>query len=334
MLVSHASLAATTALAFGLSLAAPTALSQEAGTGEPTVFRSLARGDEFPSLELRDLSGTQSPFEPTTDSHQVVAFLRLDQEGSRLLFEDLVELAADPEGPQPLVSIVDTRQGDWESRAKGLPSRLTVRVADGAVAERLGLIVLPSVALIDPNGQLARAYVLYDPELTKRIRSDLEALAGDGQELPDEELLRKRHFDELERNAAALEGIGQLDEALILRHQQLSLGIHPQRVLARIGKTHFLLGEWDDATDFLGRSLELEETPSAKTWLGRSLARVGRHDEAREILQDVLPLTPQKAIVHRELAAIHRQRGDVTLALEHIRQALDLVRPPSRSAGP
>lgn len=293
-----------------------------AGDDEPTVFRRIALGGAFPRVALRDLAGLESALEPQLGAPQVVAFLRLDQEDSRLLLADLVSLGADREGPQPIVSIIGMHGGDWASHAKGLPRRVTIRLADESIAEQLGLIVLPSLALIDARGRLSRAYVLYDTELTRRLRADLEFLAGGGDESSSEAQLLQRRFDELQRNAAALEGRGRLDEALELSHQLLVLGLSRGRVLADRGRTYFLLGDMEAATIDLRESLELEDMVSVRTWLGRALARSGRHDEALTMLQGVLELTPQKAVVHRELARIFKQRGDIDLALEQIKKAI------------
>ena len=50
----------------------------------------------------------------------------------------------------------------------------------------------------------------------------------------------------------------------------------------------------------------------------------GRLDEARTAYQQALAASPDSAFLYRELAGVERRAGEVTLAIEHLRRAIDL----------
>ncbi|HSA58894.1 MAG TPA: transglycosylase SLT domain-containing protein [bacterium] len=58
--------------------------------------------------------------------------------------------------------------------------------------------------------------------------------------------------------------------------------------LERMGWCHFRLEQYEAAVDRFDDALALEETPRSLYWKGRSLERLGRNDEAEEVLHQVV----------------------------------------------
>jgi len=308
------------------------------GPKEPSVFRAVARDGPFPELRLLDLAGQEVTLAPAAETPSVLAFLRADQEDSHRLLDDLERLALDDGAPAARFVVVGMRasqRATWAERLRVLPRRITFLfdgVDGGTTSERLGVIVLPSVALLSAEGNLHRAHVLYDPQLLQIVRSELELLAaGGGGAAGDAAQRRARRIEELRLNAAALERAYKYQDSLALRQRVIALGAEPARAHADLGHTYYHLGQAGAAVKELERSLELQETVSARTWLGRALARDGRDQDAERVLLAVLSHTPERAVVQRELAEIYERRGDLDRALEHVKAAIDELRkaPPA-----
>jgi len=315
-------------LGFSTLWSQPGTLGQEQANG-PTIFRKIEPGGTFPTLDLLSLAGEPVQVEPRGERPRVVAFLRLDQEDSRRLLSELEALTLDPEGPKPDVLIVGMptrREVAWDQFTKALPKRVTIHQGLADTATTLGVIVLPSIAVLAADGSLYRAHVLYDSELVGRVRREYDALASGRTKELDALERKKQNLENLRANANALEAKGRYNDALALRLQQQGLQADSARIQEDLGRTYLLLGDANKALLFLRKSIELEETVSARTSLGRALLHAGRLDEAERELMQVLPLTPRKAMVHRGLAGIHKRRGDLDKALEHIKAAIDAKR--------
>jgi tetratricopeptide (TPR) repeat protein len=216
--------------------------------------------------------------------------------------------------------------GQWATLSKGLPRRIALfRDAHGA-AKSVGVVVSPSVAVLDTSGRLRSSYVLYEPKLIEQLRGNLRDLAQGKGLVPDRQERRQRFYEDVARNAIGLEAAGMLKEALPLRRQLLRLELHPAADNASLGRLYFRLGEMDEAIACLRRSLELDTNLPVRAWLGRALARKGQLDEAKGYLTAALKLNPDKAVIHRTLADIAKKRGDVDGALQHMKAAIAHLR--------
>jgi tetratricopeptide (TPR) repeat protein len=56
----------------------------------------------------------------------------------------------------------------------------------------------------------------------------------------------------------------------------------------------------------------------------RAAVEAGRLDEARQVYERVVALTPESAFIHRELGMVESRRGDVDSALAHLGRAVEL----------
>ncbi len=319
-----------------LAAAAITAslLTTPASTQDPaehlTVFRKLAVGGTFPSLEVFGPDGKAVIYTPTPGQPTLIAFLRPDQESSRALLSFLRDLALERNRPAShltAIGLAGRRGPSWRELGKGLPRELALFTDAGRVSRTLGLIVLPSVAVLDSKGRMARAYVLYDPEAGAQMRADLAALAeGRDPASADPAERAARRFRHLGRSAIALQAEGKLDEALAMRLERLSLGLESAQAEFEVGQTYFLLRQYPQAAEHLEASLAAGATLPARILLGRTKARLGRLEEARTDLMALLDQATDPAVVHRELAEIFRKLGDTHRALVHLKAAIEARR--------
>jgi hypothetical protein len=311
-----------------------TPAGQEAQRG-PTVFRHLVPGELFPALEVEGPRGEQRSFEPSRERPCLVAFLRPDQEGSARLLRGIEALALDPQAPSAQLVIIGMHGREapgWRKLTKALPRKIELLFDRGRVGKQLGIIVLPTVAVLDGDGRLDWTHVLFDDGLMSEARRELKALVDGGPVEADPEVLARRRFAALTHNAAALESAGKLEDALNLRRRLLDTGLEPALTQAELGRTLLWLGEAKEAVMHLSASAELDDRVSTRVWLGMALARTGAEQDAERILLEVLPLTPMKSATHRELAELYKRRGDLPKAIEHLKAAIAALRSPGSEA--
>lgn len=291
----------------------------------PTIFRNLERGAVFPSFEVADLSGEKVTVVASSDLPSVIAFLRPDQDDSRNVLRSLEKLALDPKGPRARLLLIGLRghaPDQWVTLRKGLPRRITLFLDKYRATESVGMVMSPSVAVLDPSGRLRNSHVLYDPKLIEHLRRNLRELAQEEGLVPDRAEKGHRLYEELANNAAALESAGMPREALPLRRQLLRLGLHPAEDNASLGQLYYRLGEMNEAIACFRRSLELNAKLPVRAWLGRALAKKGQLSEAEAHLTVALKLDSKKAVIHRTLAHIAKKRDDVDGALQCIKAAI------------
>jgi len=297
-------------------------LSPQKQVASPTSFRNLQTGDMFPSFEAADLAGKKVTVVASSDLPSVIAFLQPDQDDSRDVLRSLERLALDSKGPRArllLIGLTGHAPDQWSTLSKGLPRRIALFLDKYGASETVGMVVSPSVAVLDPSGRLRHSHVLYNPKLLEHLRRNVQELAPEEGLVPDREELH----EELANNAAGLESAGMPGEALPLRRQLLSLGLHPADDNASLGRLYFRLGKMNEAIACLRRSLELNAKLPVRVWLGRALAQEGQLIEAEALLTDALKRDSEKAVIHRTLAYIAKKRGDVERALQCMKAAID-----------
>lgn len=140
---------------------------------------------------------------------------------------------------------------------------------------------------------------------------------------------RAREVDPTSPLALALEGgslaaLGRTDEAA--ERIQRSLRIDPRFWIAHLflGNVLFAQGELREALDSLRRAAELSRGSAwAMGPLGHALARAGRVDEARAVLEDFLDRTRSGYVAQSFIALVHAGLGDVGRALDCLETAYE-----------
>lgn len=95
---------------------------------------------------------------------------------------------------------------------------------------------------------------------------------------------------------------------------------------AQLAEEYRRAGSFREAVEVCRAGLQHHpEYLSARVTLGRALVEIGALDKAVAEFAGVLKHAPQNLAAIRGLAEIHRQRGDLTAALDHYRTAFELA---------
>jgi tetratricopeptide (TPR) repeat protein len=108
---------------------------------------------------------------------------------------------------------------------------------------------------------------------------------------------------------------GRLDEAEALARQLVDLFPESARVHHMAGRAAYLGRRYPDAVARFAESERLHASPQSTRWRGRSLAQLGRLDEAEAVLVGLVGRLPE---VRRDLAWVYERRGDRPRALREI----------------
>lgn len=85
-------------------------------------------------------------------------------------------------------------------------------------------------------------------------------------------------------------------------------------------------GEFEEAVGICRAGLTFHpDYLSARITLGRALTELGRYDEARTELQQVLDKAPDNLPANRAMAEVHQHRGEMSEALTFYKKALQLA---------
>jgi TolB-like protein/DNA-binding winged helix-turn-helix (wHTH) protein/tetratricopeptide (TPR) repeat protein len=123
--------------------------------------------------------------------------------------------------------------------------------------------------------------------------------------------------------ASLLTDYGRLDQARV--RLERALDISPQLWLAHVAQALLYFREQDDDLGLaaLRRAVELGKgTARPRAMLGVHLARTGRRDEARAILNDLLALSRSRYVPPTSLAAVQAALGDTAAALASLEKAV------------
>ena len=314
---------------FGLRLVVLAGLSGLVGGqgSAPTVFAKLARGSAFPKLEVQSRAGEKHVLR-LTPTPTVIAFLRPDQVDSVNMLRDLAELALDMKTSASRIVVVgspEREKGQWSHLWKGAPRRLELFLDEGPARRKIGVTVMPSLAVVDREGRLRASYVLHDTKLRIRLQRDLMALQTNKPLASDEITARERRYAEISASALRLERLGKFSEAYRLRTELKVLELHPADVARDLGRLSLLQGRGEEAVTHYKRSLELQTGPAARLGLGRALLATGRLDAAGKALRSALVDNANPAPVHRALCDLAKKRGDLDTALAEIKAAIAKV---------
>jgi CHAT domain-containing protein/Tfp pilus assembly protein PilF len=223
-------------------------------------------------------------------------------------------------------AILYARTGDPEQAVARFEESLALARASGRRLGELG--VLGNLGVAYKNlGEWDRALDIYGQALAQyRERNDPEGQARvlNNMGNVEHQLGRDRRALELHQEALTLsrQGGGKENEA---------------RSLNTIGQTYFALGEYTKALDYNRESLEIRrataDLPGQGASLdseGRAWHRLGEHDKALAALNEALTIRrnirEQSGEMNtlRNLAALERDRGHLSVARGHIAAAVDL----------
>jgi predicted O-linked N-acetylglucosamine transferase (SPINDLY family) len=135
----------------------------------------------------------------------------------------------------------------------------------------------------------------------------------------------RRYAARLVRQGAALEGAGELPEAVKRLQHAVRLDAGNADAWLRLGRIRLRLGEFEESARCLGRSLALDARQvEACFHLGSALDGLQRHEAAIAAYQDALALKPDLAEAHCNLGSLFNDvhRHEAAIASCHAALAL------------
>lgn len=296
--------------------------------GSGLAFRNVTIGSPMPALTLEGKDGKPVSL-PVRDRVTILVLWRPGQTFSNEALADLASLA--PTLAAKGVTIVAVAEsGADPAHAPKLPFEALIDAARRA-SDLLGVIVLPSTAIVDRRGAL-RAYV---PSRNSNYRTLVETHALHAlDEISDAELAARlaRVGEIYGRNAEAAQAAYRQGTALASekRHEEAArelgraLALEPNLIEA-----HLQLGwvrlEMNDPAQAL-REFEFVRaknptSPGARVGVGVARLRMGQAEEGIRLLEEAVVLNPEPVRGHVELARAYEARGDLDRAVHHYRWA-------------
>jgi tetratricopeptide (TPR) repeat protein len=293
------------------------------------AFRYVELGASAPSLSLPGIDGGPITT-PAADRLTLVTFWRPGQRLSEDAVTDLIALRRQLGSAVEIVAIAES--GTAAESLRTHPAAAPLRLAvdhDGRAAERWGVIVFPSTALV-ASGRL----VYYLPSRPDGYRGLLAARIAHARHEIDDATLSAR----LETVAAGEGSTGERAQAAYRRGVAFAaerrwqaaadafgeaLALAPDHVEARTQLGYMRLEQAQPAEALREFEQVLERTPSPAARVGAGIARLrlGGTDEGIRALEEAVVLNPEPVRGHWELARAYEARGDLDRALDHYRWA-------------
>lgn len=307
-----------------------------AGVAAADGLRNVKVGETAPDFELTTLDGGTVGSAALRGRAVIMVFLSPEQRrseaaavaaagvwrGMRDRDCDLVFVTAEVERAAAL----------RRHRAKADLTQPLLLDAERSLYGDLGLIVLPTTIVIDPEWRLAHVISSYRNDYALMLEAYAEHAMG---LIDDARLAERLEASPFEVDSTAQQVARHRSTAEVLRTRGLhseaeaelraALEIAPANVDARLDLASLLIrqGQIDDAMPIVDAVLETDPGQRRGRLLhGIVLFHAGRLDAAEAELSDVLLLNPDPVQTHYYLGRVYEAKGDAKRALEHYRQSL------------
>ena len=312
------------------------------GSAESFPFRTIAPGDQLPTLTLTSSMGQSLSTADLPATPSVLLFWGADiaEKKARSIkaMQELDRLA--PFFNQHKVSLLlINAQGDDSSRFAQVQqeSKSTAPLYHDSGQQaygQLGIFIMPSVLLLDKERQVV-AGMGFSKSMGPRLRGELEILLGlKSRDKVEEELNPKM----VEKSASEKKARRHLQMGLVLvRKGQLEAGIREllqavssQENLAEaqsvLGCAYGQLGKEQEALTALDRALELNpDDVQAEICLAQISASQGELAEAIQDLQAMLFRHGRNAQLHYVLGQLLQQQQQHEKAAQEFSKAYELL---------
>jgi tetratricopeptide (TPR) repeat protein len=165
-----------------------------------------------------------------------------------------------------------------------------------------------------------RAWALRQRSLAGQQLGDAEAARRDAEEAVALDPLNALSLVALSRS---LEALGQLDGAIAVSKQALTLEPFAWRHQQRLGLVYSRAGRYDEAAEALGRACELSQAQEACANFAVSLRQMGNHPDARVAADRAAELV-ETAWGNYNLACYRALAGERAAAIDTLGRAFEL----------
>jgi tetratricopeptide (TPR) repeat protein len=324
---------------WSFALCAAAVAATAAAPARADGLRNVIRGQAIPEFSLTTLDGEPVGSAELAGKAVILVYLSAEQRRSELAATAAAAVwrELDHEHRDALSLVFVTPDADRASYFRRQREVLGVREPLALDVDRqlygdLGLIVLPTTIVVDPQWRLAHVISSYKSDYDHVLQAYAEHAMG---RLDDEGLQRRLTTRRVERNrpedliarhraaARIMRGSGLPADAQ--RELQAALEIDPAHADTRLDLAAVLVtvGRTDEAGVIVAEVLE--SAPGhrrARLIHGVVLYHDGSLDEAEAVLKEVLLLNPDPVQTHYYLGLIYERKGDPARAAEHFKQSL------------
>ncbi|MCA9294531.1 MAG: tetratricopeptide repeat protein [Phycisphaerales bacterium] len=318
------------ALAIALAIVQPAS-----GTDE---LRGLKKGEPVPAYRLPAIDGSVVDSATLDGSVVVLVCLSAEQRRSELAALESVSVVQelDNEAVRLFHVTADVIQKSYFEAFRAERSITTPLAldADRGFLGKLGVIVLPTTIIVDREGKLAHVIPLHSSGYKQVLSAEIRHALG---ELSDDELEQRtaavdstgspKSFASAHRALArSMREKGLLDAAKgeLLKAREADPDNH--EVILDLCDLDLVLGDLDEADELVDRVLRSQPNHRrAGQFKGIILFKRGEYDAAERMLTESLTLNPHPEVAQYYLGQICERKGQIELALEHYRAALQHV---------
>lgn len=297
---------------------------------QPMAERSfLPSGSDAPTLELKAVDGGPFTSKSLKGEVWVLVFLRPGQPESLKTLKELKALERElPGAAWKVVGIVSgaVAPPDAGSLAREAEFAGTLLLdPDRSAYARLGVIAVPSLAVIDGDSKVIYSRPGYGKDLSTRVRHHLSAALGlvepstDGPPRP----LRTAPKLALARGLLAQGGLDRAEKIVseAISEEPTAEGF------ALWSDIHLRRKEPLKALEVLNEATrKLPRDPRLEVASGRALAALGRNEEAEKTLRAAIQTAPSAWEAHLALAELYEQLNKSELAIQEYKSAVQILR--------
>ena len=306
----------------------------------PAVSREFDTGDEAPDFALRDTSGAEFALANTRGKIAIVVFWRMKQQRSSDALTELQLIYAKfkDQGVEVIAisnSVISPEVIGEVKQSK----RLTYSMLydpDEKTYGAYGVIVSPSIFVIDRAGKLSYYYPGYRADFSRQITGRVEVLLGRKtlEELKAElEPVKRAEIPESEKKARRYMKMG---ERLLEKGMARNAMIQYEKAIRekpdlfeahlRLGDIYLERKEIEKAEAEFRQSIELKSRSSeAHAGMGDVFFFQEQLEKSVEMLQIALKLNPNLARAHYRLGRVYEKRRRIEDALKEYKAALKIL---------
>lgn len=299
--------------------------------------RNINPGDPIGVLKLTALDGAAVDSSTWSGRPSVWLFISPRQNSSERAMLALQKIVDDTP-PPGLAAVLLTTDAEHLPELRDFAARNRIRMPIGLDAGRqqygrLGIIVMPTLLLVNRDGKLHQSMPGYEPGYEHVLGAHVQFLTGriNEKELavrisasrPARDMSRER-AERLTQSAEVMLGRGLKAEAAAELERAMKTDPHYHKAALDLALLKTATGDSKAADALLDKVLQADpHEREARLVIGIIRFREKRLDDAEKSLKEALMLNPDPARTHYWLARVYEARGDNDAARRGYRAAAE-----------
>ncbi len=304
------------------------------------IGRGITIGESVPAFSLPSVTGESVSSDVLKDRIGILVFIKLSQEYTDVALRDLdmiYESLAVHQDRLKWIAILPSAAAPDEVQQVFGTLRVPFRVLvdeNRAMYNAYGIIVTPTVQVIDTTGTLRAHFPGYEQGFRLRVEKEIEFLLGlisrDELESALVVVTRAKGQDRSADRyyALAQRELAQGNRARALETLEKVLQLNPAKTDAAVQVGFLLLGEGRVEEAQLKFQHALSHNKfllDAQLGMGECYLAAGDIEKAEPLVSKVLEAKPRFARAHFAMGRLMEKKGELRKAMEEYRQACELA---------